>query len=56
MKYFIQRKCCGSIFIGLLLLASFIKHGKSAITKAAYQGHFDIAELLLNSKVFVLLS
>jgi hypothetical protein len=37
-------------------MASFIKFGKSAITPAAYHGHFDIAELLLNSKVFVLLS
>jgi hypothetical protein len=38
----------------LLSLASFIKLGDSAITKAAYQGHFDITELLLKSKVFVL--
>ncbi len=34
----------------------FVKFGDSAITGAAYQGHFDIAELLLKSKVFVLLS
>jgi hypothetical protein len=30
--------------------------GKSAITTVAYHGHFDIAELLLNAKVFVFIS
>jgi ankyrin repeat protein len=40
----------------LLLFASFTKFGDSAITLAAYQGHFDTAELLLKAKVFVLFS
>jgi hypothetical protein len=35
-------------------MPSFIKF--AVITRAAYHGHFEIAELLLNSKVFVLLS
>jgi hypothetical protein len=34
----------------------YFKFGDSAITRAAYQGRFDIAELLLKSKVFVLFS
>jgi ankyrin repeat protein len=43
-------------FHQLLLFALFVKFGDSAITIAADQGHFDIAELLLKSKVLVLLS
>jgi hypothetical protein len=35
----------------LCFLASLIKFGDGVITRAAYRGHFDIIELLLNSKV-----
>jgi hypothetical protein len=37
------------------IMASFIKFGESAITLAAYGGHFDIAELLPNTKVVAFL-
>ncbi len=54
MKYIMSTQVMWLHFHRFLLLASFIKFG--GITRAAYQGHFDIAELLLKSKVFVLLS
>jgi hypothetical protein len=55
MKYIMSAQVMWLHFHRFLLLASFIKFGDSAITNAADQGHFDIAELLLNAKVVVLL-
>jgi hypothetical protein len=45
-------RLCQYLFVAFGVLASFIKFGKSAITRAAYNCYFDITELLLNAKVF----